>query len=79
MAFKPLDADYLLRVLDLPSDLRKRLEAFRERRSGLSTADLDELRDLVGVRLVEVGFDEHDKVTPEGARLEELIDDLFTG
>jgi hypothetical protein len=77
MAFKPLDADYLLRVLELPEDLRRRLEAFRERRGYLSIADLNELRDLVGTRLVEVGFDHHDELTPEGARLEELIDDLY--
>jgi hypothetical protein len=79
ISFKPLDADYLLRVLNLPADLRTRLQAFRERQVGLSTADLDDLRELVGDRLAEVGFDENDKLTPEGARLEELIDDLFTG
>jgi hypothetical protein len=76
MRFKPLDADYLLRVLDLPPDLRTRLEAFRQGQSDLSPADLAELRELVGDRLVEVGFTEEDQLTPEGARLEELIDAL---
>jgi hypothetical protein len=76
MRFKPLDADYLLRVLDLSADLRRRLEAFRKREEDLSPADLAVLRDLVGDRLVEVGFNEHDELTPEGARLEELIDAL---
>jgi hypothetical protein len=77
MAFKPLDADYLLRVLSLPADLRERLEAFRMRQGYLTIADLNALRDLVGERLVEVGFTEADELTPEGARLEELIDDLY--
>ena len=79
MAFKPQDADYLLRVLKLPDDLRARLLAFRNHQGDLNTTDLDELRELVGDRLVEVGFDQQDQLTPEGARLEELIDDLFTG
>jgi hypothetical protein len=73
---KPLDADYLLRVLDLPADLRRRLEAFRQHQRDLSPADLAELRELVGNRLVEVGFTEDDQLTPEGVRLEELIDVL---
>ena len=76
MRFKPLDADYLLRVLELPADLRTRLEAFRKRQGDLGPADLAKLRELVGDRLVEVGFTEHDELTPEGARLEELIDAL---
>ena len=77
MAFKPLDADYLLRVLNLPADLRERLKAFRMRQGYLTIADLNALRDLVGERLVEVGFNENDELTPEGARLEELIGDLY--
>jgi hypothetical protein len=76
MSFKPLDADYLLRVLDLPVHLRRQLEAFRARLGDLNAAEISHLRELVGNRLVEVGFDEHDELTPEGARLSELIDDL---
>ena len=41
-------------------------------------ADRAELRELVGNRLVECGFDSDDRPTPEGERLEELIDLLFT-
>ena len=78
MTFKRLDADYLLRVLDLDAELRDRLKAFREGSSFLANADRQKLRDLVGERLVLVGFDEQDALTPEGRRLEDLIDDLFT-
>ena len=78
MAFKRLDADYLLRVLNLEPDLRGRLEAFRAGTADLVNADRRTLRDLVGERLVMVGFDANDEITPEGMRLEELIDDLFT-
>jgi hypothetical protein len=76
MRLKPLDADYLLRVLEIPADLRRRVEAFRKRAGDLSPADLAELRELVGDRLAEVGFTEDDQLMPEGARLEELIDVL---
>jgi hypothetical protein len=75
----PPDADYLLRVLPLEQGLRDRLEAFRAGSGALSEDDCSELRELVGDRLCEVGFDEHYGLTPEGARLEELIDLLFTG
>jgi hypothetical protein len=75
---RPVDADYLIRVLPLEDGLRARLEAFRLGRAPLYNADRAELRDLVGDRLVEVGFDTHDRPTPEGRRLEELLDLLFT-
>jgi hypothetical protein len=42
-------------------------------------ADRAELRELVGDRLAAVGFDADYRPTPEGMRLEELIDLLFTG
>ena len=76
---RPADADYLLRVLRLEDGLRARLEAFRLGSSPLYNNDRAELRDLVGDRLAEVGFDANDRPTPEGMRLEELIDLLFTG
>ena len=72
------DADYLLRVLPLSADLRTRLEAFRKSEASLAPADRDRLRELVGDRLVQVGFDENYAPTPEGKRLEELIDLLHT-
>ena len=75
---RPVDADYLLRVLPLNPDLRNRLEAFKKGAAFLGRADRDELRELVGDRLAQVGFDENYKPTPEGERLEELIDLLFT-
>jgi hypothetical protein len=76
---RPVDADYLLRVLPLEAGLRARLEAFRRGEAPLYNADRAELRELVGNRLAEVGFDADDRPTPEGRRLEELIDLLFTG
>ena len=76
---RPADADYLLRVLPLEDGLRARLEAFRLGSSPLYNDDRADLRDLVGDRLAEVGFDANDRPTPEGMRLEELIDLLFTG
>ena len=42
----------------------------------ISPSDVAELRELVGNRLVEVGFTDDDELTPEGARLEQLIDVL---
>ena len=77
--FRPTDADYLLRVLPLEPALRTRLEMFRKGSAPLSDEDRDQLRELVGDRLAVVGFDENYKPTPEGERLEELIDLLFTG
>ena len=79
MKLRPLDADYLLRVLELAPELRERLVAFRERRAELSPADRDDLRELVADRLMLVGFDEKSEPTPEGRRLEDLIDALYTG
>ena len=76
---RPVDADYLLRVLPLEEGLRARLEEFRLRRAPLYNEDRAELRELVGDRLAAVGFDHDDHPTPEGKRLEELIDLLFTG
>jgi hypothetical protein len=76
---RPVDANYLLRVLPLEAGLRARLEEFRLGRAPLYNADRAELRELVGDRLVAVGFDADDCPTPEGKRLEELIDLLFTG
>jgi hypothetical protein len=76
---RPVDADYLLRVLPLEAGLRARLEAFRVGQAPLYNADRAELRELVGDRLAEVGFDADYRPTPEGRRLEELIDLLFTG
>ena len=77
MTFQRLDADYLLRVLDLDPALRARLEEFRAGAAYLSNSDRNQLRDLVGDRLLVVGFDENYNLTPEGTRLEQLIDDLF--
>lgn len=74
-----VDADYLLRVLPLDPGLRGRVQEFRAGRTPLLNADRAELRELVGNRLAEVGFDADDRHTPEGERLEELIDLLFTG
>ena len=45
----------------------------------LLNADRAELSELVGDRLAAVGFDAADRPTPEGMRLEELIDLLSTG
>jgi hypothetical protein len=75
----PVDADYLLRVLPHEESLRARLEDFRLRRAPLYNEDRAELRELVGDRLAAVGFDPDDRPTPEGKRLEDLIDLLFTG
>jgi hypothetical protein len=76
---RPADAHYLLRVLPLEDGLRARLEAFRLGSCPLYNDDRAELRELVGERLADVGFDANDRPTPEGMRLEELIDLLFTG
>ncbi len=77
--FQPTDAEYLLGVLPLTPVLRDALQSFRNGKSGLSPADCILLRGLVGDRLVEVGFDLNYDLTPEGQRLEELIDLLFLG
>ena len=54
------------------------LEEFRLGRAPLYNADRAELRELGGDRLAEIGFDTDYRPTPEGKRLEELIDLLFT-
>jgi len=77
-ALRPVDADYLLRVLPLEPGLRARLEEFRLGRAPLFNADRSELRELVEDRLMAVGFDADDEPTPEGLRLEELIGLLGT-
>jgi hypothetical protein len=71
---RPVDVDYLLRVLPLEPGLRARLQEFRLGRAPLLNADRAELQDLVADRLLAVGFDNDDEPTPEGRRLEELID-----
>ena len=79
MTFERADAEYLLRVLDLEPALRGRLEAFRAGTNYLPNDDRDALRNMVGERLQLVGFDQDYNPTPEGKRLEQLIDDLFIG
>jgi hypothetical protein len=75
---RPVDADYLLRVLPLENGLRARMEDFRLGRAPLYNEDRAELRELVGDRLAAIGFDPDDRLTAEGKRLEELINLLFT-
>ena len=76
MPFRPIDADYLLRVLPLSSNLRASLERFRAGAGALSIDELTDLRELVGQRLQTHGFGPDYEPTPEGRRLEQLIDDL---
>ena len=71
------DAQFLRAVLELPEGLRNRLSTTRS--LTLSDEEADELRDLCGERLQTHGFDHHYSVTPEGRRLERLIDALFVG
>ena len=71
-----MDADYLLRVLPLSSELRASLERFRAGAGPLSMDELTDLRELVGQRLQTHGFGPDYESTPEGRRLEQLIDDL---
>ena len=73
------DVDYCLRVLELDPLLRARVSAFRDGQELLVNDDRDTLRELVGDRLLEVGFDKSYNPTPEGRRLQQLIDLLFTG
>ena len=73
------DAAYLLRVLPLEPGLQAKLRAFGAGTGSLSDEDCETLRELVGDRLAAVGFGPDSEPTPEGLRLEELIDQLFTG
>jgi hypothetical protein len=45
----------------------------------ISDDDADEIRDLCGDRLVEVGFDERSEPNRTGLLLEGLVDKFFTG
>lgn len=69
----------MLEVLNLPDDLRRRLEEARSGGTTLTLEDLDVLRDLCGERLQTHGFKSDYEPTEEGRRLERLIDELFTG
>lgn len=74
------DVDFLLRVLDLPNDLRNKLESIiRGDRSQLEEDEVDHLRDICGERLQTHGFGVDYEPTEEGKRLEDLIDKLFIG
>jgi hypothetical protein len=73
------DIDFLLRVLELSDDLRRKLQMAAAGQVELSLEDADQLRDLCGERLQTHGFGADYEVTEEGARLEKLIDELFIG
>jgi hypothetical protein len=73
------DVEFMLRVLELPNDLRGKLESAAIGRAELSLDDADQLRDLCGERLQTHGFGPDYKATDEGKRLERLIDELFVG
>jgi hypothetical protein len=79
MRLRRQDIEFMLRVLQLPDDLRRKLEMVAAGEGQISLEDADKLRDLCGDRLQTHGFDADYKVTEEGARLERLIDELFTG
>jgi len=75
MTLSQSDASFLLDRLPLPPSLRSKLAAGAELRPDES----DDLRDLVGDRLLTHGFDGDYNPTDEGRRLERLIDVLYTG
>ena len=69
------DVLFLLEKLDLPRELRHKLE----QRALLTEDEADDLRNLCGDRLAIQGFDLQYNPTREGRRLEDLIDKLYTG
>lgn len=73
------DAVFMLRVLELPSALKLRLESCPTQGTELNDDEADELRDLCGERLQTHGFDDKYDPTDEGVKLESLIDKLFVG
>ena len=74
----PADAGYLLRVLPLPQQLKRRLDAFQQGQGVLTTDDQDDLRELVEDRLAAVGFEVDGRLTPAGERLADVLELLFT-
>jgi hypothetical protein len=72
------DADYLLHVLSLTTELRRRLQAFHAGREPLPAEEQDDLRELVEDRLAAAGFEQDGRLTPLGERLTELLELLFT-
>ena len=73
------DAESLNQILSLPKGLKTALSRITPLGVELTLHQADELRDLCGVRLQTHGFDENYELNQEGARLEELIDCLFSG
>ncbi|MCC3304876.1 hypothetical protein [Sneathiella sp. HT1-7] len=72
------DVKIMLRIPQLTPDLRKILVSIPDG-GNISNEQADELRDIVGERLTEIGFDENYEVNEEGKKFEDLIDKLFTG
>lgn len=73
------DFNFMLKELRMPEQLRTRVLNLVIPVNVLTVEELDLLRDLVGERLQEVGFDNGCEPTDKGRRLEALVDALYTG
>jgi hypothetical protein len=78
ITLKYQDLDFMIKVLPLSEAQKKKLDTATGKLKIEISDDLaDSLRDLCSERLDEHGFDENYDPTPEGKKLEELIDKLF--
>ena len=85
MLIELTDDEQQILVTSVPLPEKLRNVADSARRSGhkwllnISEEDADEIRDLCGDRLVEVGFDERYEPNKAGLLLEGLVDKFFIG
>ena len=71
------DIEFILKKVTLTPDLGQILKNAQNNGGFLPLEVADEIRDLCGERFRTHGFDEDNKLTQEGKKLEELIDKLF--
>ncbi|MCK4622814.1 MAG: hypothetical protein KAT62_11445 [Desulfuromonadales bacterium] len=79
MKLKAIEIQFMLEVLDLPNEIRERLEIIKSKNEELIDEEADILRELCCDRLQVSGFDKNYELTTEGNQLEDLIDKLFVG
>ena len=71
------DLEFILKKITLTPNLREVVKEAQRNDGFLPDEVADELRDLCGEQFRSHGFDDSDRLTEEGKKLEALIDKLF--